>query len=72
MSMLPAKSRRPQRRIPFADQVRRRHELDAIRLDRPLTDAEREEDDLLALRFAQRIWRQQLTDASRAIRKGAR
>ncbi len=55
-----AKPRRPHRRIPFKDQVRRRHELDAIRMQRALTAAERAEDDDLAQRFAQRVWRAQL------------
>jgi len=59
--------RKPQRRIPHADQVRRRRELDEIRLQRPLTSAERIDDDDLAHRLYQRHWRQQLREAERAL-----
>jgi len=59
--------RRAQRRIPHAEQVRRRRELDAIRLNRPLTDAERMEDDDLARRFAERVRRAQVLEAERAL-----
>jgi hypothetical protein len=60
-----AKPRRPHRRIPFADQLRRRRELDEIRMQRPLTAAERVEDDDLAQRFAQRVWRAQCASPRR-------
>jgi hypothetical protein len=59
----PEAARRKQRRIPLADQNRRRRELDEIRMRRALTPAERAEDDDLALRFAQRVWRAQLRDS---------
>ncbi len=61
----PAKPRRQQHRIPLADQIRRRRELDAIRMQRALTPAERAEDDDLAERFAKRVWRAQLRSPRR-------
>lgn len=63
MSGLVAKPRRPHRRIPHAEQVRRRRELDEIRMHRPLTPDERVEDDDLAQRFAQRVWRAEMRPA---------
>lgn len=57
--------RRPQRRFPHADQVRRRRELDTIRMQRALTPEERLEDDDLAARFAKRVFREQLRELGR-------
>ena len=45
------------RRIPLAEQRRRTIELDALRLLRPLTEAERAEADALAHRAYMRAWR---------------
>lgn len=53
--------RRPHRRIPLAEQLRRRRELDDIRLQRVLTAEERAEDDDLAERAYQRAYRQSFT-----------
>ena len=50
--------RRPHRRIALADQLRRRRELDDIRMKRALTAEERAEDDDLAERAYQRAYRQ--------------
>jgi hypothetical protein len=63
-------ARRPYRRIPFKDQLRRRRELDEIRMVRPLTAEERAEDLDLANRAYQRIYRQDYSALSRS--SGAR
>lgn len=47
------------RRMPVPDQRRRMAELDAIRLERPLTAAEQAEADRLANRAYHREWRAQ-------------
>lgn len=65
MTPLPAKPRRPHRRIPHTQQIRRRRELDEIRMSHPLTPEERAEDDDLADRFAKRIYRAELRSLGR-------
>lgn len=47
------------RQMPVADQLRRTAELDALRLQRPLTAAEQAEADSLINRAYQREWRAQ-------------
>ncbi|CDO35799.1 hypothetical protein [Novosphingobium sp. KN65.2] len=56
--MISKPTRRPHRRIPLPDQLRRRRELDDIRMRRALTAEERAEDDDLAERAYQRAYRQ--------------
>ena len=58
--------RRPYRRIPLADQLRRRRELDEIRMARAFTPEERAEDDDLAERAYQRAYRQAYAQLPRA------
>lgn len=58
--------RRAYRRIPLADQLCRRRELDDIRMVRVLTPEERAEDDDLAERAYQRAYRQTYAQLPRA------
>ena len=62
-------NRRPEnrRQVPVAQQRARQAELDLIRLQRPLTHAERAEADRLAAREQMRAWRQLQRDRERAI-----
>lgn len=61
---------RRRHRIALAEQLRRAAELDAIRLQRPLTAAEQAEADNLADRAYMRQWRaqQRLQEAILAVR----
>lgn len=54
-------------RIPIAQQLQRTRELDRLRCQRPLTDAERAEADLLAYRAEMRAWRAVQTDRERRL-----
>ncbi|MCH2486128.1 MAG: hypothetical protein MK010_00070 [Erythrobacter sp.] len=50
---------------------RRREELSCVRLDRPLTDSEREEEQRLEMRLQMRVWRAQQREAERRLKEAA-
>lgn len=52
----------------LAQQRARAEQLDAIRLERPLTNAEQAEADQLASRHYMRVWRQQMRERFGAAR----
>lgn len=64
----PARAR--QARIPLPRQLQRTRELDVLRCQRPLTDAERAEADTLAYRAELRAWRAVEADRERRSRTG--
>jgi hypothetical protein len=60
------------RRIPLPEQLRRTAELDRIRCQRPLTEAERAEADNLAARAEMRAWRAVQADRELALERAYR
>lgn len=61
--MIRRRAHKATERLSIAAQMKRRAELDEIRLSRPLTAEERAEDDKLTHRVYMRLWRAQMADS---------